>query len=314
MRKALPEQYPFLQVIQDVKEPKPQHVYVRGAIRTTSGEDAPPRFLGDPVARRTARRSRTAAAGWSWRKPSPIPDNPLTARVMVNRIWQHHFGQGIVRTPSNFGNAGRPAQPSRAAGLPGAPASWKTSWSVKAMHREIMLSAAYQMGADYSATNYAVDPENRLLWRANRRRLDVEALRDSLLFVSGNLDLMPGGRRTARPTENHRRTVYGFVSRRKLGRDAVAVRFSQPNSYQRAARSTTNVPLQRLFFMNSGLVAQRIRRHWPPAWEEAGDQRTDPQSLPAAVRPRATTARTEARAGVPAASRMQHGRSMRRCC
>jgi len=119
-------------------------------------------------------------------------NNPLTARVMVNRIWQHHFGQGIVRTPSNFGQLGdRPSHPELLDYL-----AWRfmeNNWSIKAMHREIMLSAAYARSTEHSAENFARDPDNRLLWRANRQRLDAEAMRDALLAVSGDLDLTPGG-------------------------------------------------------------------------------------------------------------------------
>jgi Protein of unknown function (DUF1553) len=130
---------------------------------------------------------------------------------------------------------------------------------LKAMHREIMLSAAYQLSADYAAANFAADPDNRLLWRANRQRLDAESLRDALLFVSGNLDLKPGGPpEHLDKADNHRRTVYGFVSRRKLDPMLALFDFANPNSTS-DQRMVTNVPLQRLFFMNSDLVAQQSR-------------------------------------------------------
>jgi len=117
------------------------------------------------------------------------PANPLTARVIVNRIWKMHFGQGIVRTPSNFGQlGGRPTHPELLDYL--ASQFVEKGWSVKALHREILLSATYQLSADYNGANAAKDPENRLLWRANlRQRLDAEELRDSLLAVAGKLDL-----------------------------------------------------------------------------------------------------------------------------
>src|SRR6185503_10894797 len=129
-----------------------------------------------------------------------------TARVLVNRIWQHHFGFGIVRTPSNFGQLGeRPSHPELLDYL--ATRFVENHWSLKAMHREIMLSATYGLGSDYSPENYARDPDNRWLWHSNRRRLDAEALRDSLLFVSGSLQLTMGGEPNRLSDEkNFRRT------------------------------------------------------------------------------------------------------------
>src|SRR6185295_6191955 len=118
--------------------------------------------------------------------------NPLTARVMINRIWQHHFGVGLVSTSANFGAMGeRPSHPELLDFL--AARFVSSGWSVKAMHRLIMLSNVYQQSAASSAADLAADPENRLMWRANRRRLEAEAIRDSLLAVAGRLDPTPGG-------------------------------------------------------------------------------------------------------------------------
>src|SRR5262249_25110012 len=120
------------------------------------------------------------------------PKNPLTARVMVNRIWSYHFGAGIVRTPSNFGKQGEtPTHPELLDYL--ATRFVANGWSIKKMHREIMLSSTYALGSDYSTLDFGLDPDNRLLWRATARRLDAEAIRDSMLFVSGSLDLTVGG-------------------------------------------------------------------------------------------------------------------------
>ena len=120
------------------------------------------------------------------------PDNPLTARVLVNRVWMHHFGEGLVRTPSNFGALGeRPTHPELLDWL--AARFIESGWSMKAMHREIMLSNAYQEAYDHSEADAAADPENRLVWRANFRRLEVESIRDSLLFATGTLDERLGG-------------------------------------------------------------------------------------------------------------------------
>jgi hypothetical protein len=177
------------------------------------------------------------------------PSNPLTARVMVNRIWQHHFGRGIVDTPSNFGNGG--ARPSNQELLDYLAARFvENAWSIKSMHREIMLSRVYALSSEDIPANSAVDPDDRLLWRANWQRMDAETLRDSLLFVSGNLDLQTGGPPAALDDKNKRRAVYGFVSRRKLDPMLALFDFPNPNSTSEQ-RVITNVPLQRLYMMNS---------------------------------------------------------------
>src|SRR5262249_50885444 len=124
-------------------------------------------------------------------------DNPLTARVLVNRVWQHHFGKGLVRTPSNFGALGeRPTHPELLDHL--ATRFIASGWSLKTLHREIMLSATYQLNSEFGVRNSelapnSIDAENRLLWRANRRRLEVESWRDAMLAVSGKLDDTVGG-------------------------------------------------------------------------------------------------------------------------
>ena len=120
------------------------------------------------------------------------PENPLTARVMVNRIWQHHFGEGIVRTPSSFGKMGDP--PSHPELLDWLAVEFiERGWSIKAMHRLMMTSEAYQMASDDSAANVALDPENRLFWRMPRQRLEGEIIRDQILAVAGTLDRTMGG-------------------------------------------------------------------------------------------------------------------------
>ena len=115
------------------------------------------------------------------------PDNPLTPRVMVNRIWQHHFGRGIVATPSNFGLRGEP--PTHPELLDWLAARFVASgWSIKAIHREILLSRTYQLSSDLDPHNAALDPDDRWLWRFPRQRLDAESIRDAMLAVAGNLD------------------------------------------------------------------------------------------------------------------------------
>ena len=223
---TMPEKYPFYHVVADVDEPANEYVRIRGN-ENNLGAEVPRRFLsvlseGEPRAfTRGSGRLELAEA-------IADPANPLTARVMVNRIWLHHFGQGLVRTPSNFGQMGdRPSHPGLLDYL--ARQFIQNQWSIKAMHREMMLSATYALSAGFSATNYEVDPGNRLLWRYNSRRLDVESLRDSLLYVAGKLDLEPGGTPSRlEEKENVRRTVYGFVSRRRLDILLTLFDFPQP--------------------------------------------------------------------------------------
>ena len=118
--------------------------------------------------------------------------NSLTSRVMVNRLWRWHFGTGLLRSTDNFGNLGdRPSHPELLDWL--ANRFVESGWSVKAMQRLIMLSATYQMSTTFNAAAAETDPDNRLLWRMNRHRLEAEVLRDSLLFVGGQLDTSLGG-------------------------------------------------------------------------------------------------------------------------
>ncbi|MBI1788559.1 MAG: PSD1 domain-containing protein [Acidobacteria bacterium] len=255
LKKALPPQYPFLQVIRDKEKPEKMRVHIRGSAENL-GEEAPPHFLsvlcqGEPkVFTRGSGRLELAEA-------IAGRDNPLTARVMANRIWLHHFGQGLVRTPGNFGQLGdRPSHPELLDYL--AARFLESNWSVKAIHREIMLSRTYALSAEDSARNAALDPENRLLWRANRRRLDAEALRDSLLAAGGSLDLTAGGPAGRLTDDNHRRTVYGYISRKKLDGMLALFDFPNPNNTSEQ-RLTTHVPLQRLFFLNSGLIAEQAK-------------------------------------------------------
>ena len=213
----------------------------------------------------TGSRSRTAAAGWSWPGRSS-PDNPLTARVWVNRVWMHHFGAGLVRTPSDFGiRAEPPSHPELLDWL--ARRLVAEGWSTKALHRLILLSAAYQQRSDGRTTQVArqqalaIDPENRLLWRMNPRRLTFEESRDTLLAVSGELDRTIGGRAAdlfPAGSDNRRRTLYGLVDRQFLPGVLRAFDFANPDLHI-PQRSETTVPQQALFAMNHPFVADRAR-------------------------------------------------------
>ena len=185
-------------------------------------------------------------------------DNPLTARVMVNRVWAAHFGRGLVRTTSNFGELGsRPSHPQLLDHL--ATRFVANDWSLKQLHRDIMLSATYQQTSTYREDQAKVDGDNQWLWRMNRRRLEIESWRDSMLFVSGELDETVGGPSLQLSNQkNRRRTLYGFVSRHRLDELLRLFDFPDPNITS-ASRVVTTVPLQQLFVLNSEFMAQRAR-------------------------------------------------------
>ena len=253
MKKELAAQYPFLQVVADKDKIADIHVAIRGD-RNNQGDLAPRRFLAI-----LSGPDRKAFSDGSGRRElaNAIADsaNPLTARVMVNRIWQHHFGRGLVATPGNFGQLGeRPTHPELLDYL--AARFVESGWSVKAIHREIVLSATYGLAASDDRANSAKDPDNRLLWRANRQRLDAEAMRDALLFVAGNLDPAPAAKALPFDDKNTKRSVYGFVSRRKLDGTLALFDFPNPNNTAET-RNVTNVPVQRLYFMNSSFVERQ---------------------------------------------------------
>lgn len=197
------------------------------------------------------------------------PGNPLPARVMVNRIWQHHFGRGIVGTPSNFGKLGEaPTHPKLLDYL--AARFIESGWSIKTLHREIMLTATYRLSTESNDANSQIDADNRFLWQASRRRLDIEAWRDALLDVSGRLDRSFGGPSTNLADSNNvRRTVYAKISRHEL--DNLLRLFDFPDAnITSSKRSETTVPQQQLFVLNSPFMiiqakafAARLHREAP---------------------------------------------------
>ena len=187
------------------------------------------------------------------------PDNPLTARVLVNRVWMHHFGAGLVRTPSDFGTRGEsPSHPELLDDL--ARRFIEGGWSIKTLHRLILLSRAYRQKSDDRPDARARDPENRWLWRMNPRRLDWESLRDATLAVSGQLDTALGGRpvQLTRPPYSTRRTVYGFLDRQNF--PGLFRNFDAANPDQHTPqRHTTTIPQQSLFLMNHPFMAEAAR-------------------------------------------------------
>mgnify|MGYP000883632707 CR=1 FL=1 len=188
------------------------------------------------------------------------PANPLTARVLVNRVWGWHFGQALVRTPSDFGV--RTEAPVHRDLLDWLAASFTAGgWSVKQLHRSILLSSTYRQSSDERASAAAADPDNQFLHRFNRRRLEFEALRDTLLAASAALDLRGGGLADdlTRQPFTTRRTVYGFIDRQNL--PGMFRTFDFPNPDVSAAqRLGTTVPQQALFLLNSPFVQEQARR------------------------------------------------------
>ncbi|MBI3463916.1 MAG: PSD1 domain-containing protein [Planctomycetes bacterium] len=191
------------------------------------------------------------------------PDNPLSARVIVNRVWMHHFGAGLVRTPSDFGTRAEP--PSHPELL-----DWlarrliEDGWSLKRLHRRIMTSQTYQQSSRaVDARAVAVDPENRLLWRMNPRRLSFEEMRDALLAATGHLDLSIGGRAGDLFSPSFtRRTLYGLIDRQFLPATLRTFDFANPDLHM-PLRAETTVPQQALFFLNHPLMiahAQSLAR------------------------------------------------------
>jgi len=187
------------------------------------------------------------------------PANPLAARVFVNRVWMHHFGQALVRTPNNFGALGE--KPSHPELLDWLARRLLDSGSMKDLHRAILNSATYQMSSRQDSENYAKDGDNRWIWRMNPRRMDAEVWRDSLLDVCGELDLTVGGP----PTENiesRRRTLYFKVSRNgdAFATDEFLRLFDFPLMRSSVAqRPSSIVPQQYLFLLNSPFMQQRAK-------------------------------------------------------
>ena len=185
------------------------------------------------------------------------PENPLASRVMVNRIWMWHFGQALMRSPSNFGlRAEEPTHPELLDYL--ASRLMEDGWSLKAMHRTIMNSATYQMASDVEfpeSEQYAkLDPENRLLWRRARRRLEAESVRDSILFVGGGLDQKLGGK--APNVDANRRAIYLPINRASLYEMFSTFDYVETANHIEQ-RPTTTVPHQALFLLNSPMVHQQ---------------------------------------------------------
>jgi hypothetical protein len=230
------------------------------------------------------------------------PSNPLTARVMVNRIWQHHFGRGIVGTPSNFGIRGEP--PTHPELLDWLAARFVSSgWSVKVIHREIVLSETYRLSSELDAASAAIDPEDRWFWRFPRHRLEAEAIRDAMLAISGELEERRGGSHPFPPIETwhwtqhdpfkavyatKRRSVY-LMTQRLVKHPFLALFDGPDTNVSTDVRARSTVPLQALYLRNNPFVqhqsaafagrllaasnaaAQRLELAFRLAWGRAPD-------------------------------------------
>jgi hypothetical protein len=249
---------PRANVLVDAAMPYEPYVFRRGN-PNNRGTAVPRRFLG---VLSTSTRQPFAHGSGRLELARAIADrqNPLSARVLVNRIWLHHFGKPLVGTPSDFGLRSEP--PTHPHLLDHLSATFMDNgWSIKKLHRLILLSAAYQQKCDDRPDCNRLDPENTLLWRMNRRRLDFEALRDALLAVSGRLDRSMGGPPVSdiQAPSSRRRTLYGFLDRLHVPGLLRAFDFPSPDASS-PRRDTTTIPQQALFLMNHPFVLECARQ------------------------------------------------------
>ncbi len=250
-------------VVVDLPAPKAPRIFVRGS-PSRLGEEVPRGFLrvlnggqAKPFASSSSGRLELA-------REIVSPGNPLTARVMVNRVWMQHFGEPLVATTTDFGSRTEPpTHPQLLDWL--ADEFRRAGWSWKHLHRQIVLSAAFQQsGADRASATFAsaveADPDARWLWHYPRRRLDLEAMRDAMLSVSGRLDLTMGGRPVdlAGDAGNGRRTVYGLIDRQNLPGLYRSFDFASPDQCVER-RPRTTVAQQALFALNSPFVLEQAR-------------------------------------------------------
>jgi len=248
LRKKMDPSYPFIHGVKDSDHPVDIQLAIRGNPETL-GPTVPRHFLsvlsnGDPIPLKEGSGRLELA--------ELIVKQPIAMRVIVNRIWRGDFGTGIVDTPSNLGFGGeRPTDPELLEYL--ANEFVKNGMSIKKLQREIMLSSVYQLSTDDDKEASAKDSGDRLYWRATRRRLDAEEVRDAVLDVAGDLDDSLGGPSKDLTPDYHRRTIYGKVSRYRIDSYLQLFDFPPPN-ISAEKRFTTTVPLQRLFLMNSDFM------------------------------------------------------------
>ena len=243
-----------IHIVRDTK-PKDLHVFLRGNTET-KGDLVKRRFL--KVLTQNEPKSFTQGSGrLELAEAIADPNNPLTARVIVNRVWSIFFGRGLVATPSNFGQLG--SLPSHSELLDDLAVRFmENNWSIKWLVRELVLSSTYQQNSQIISRNELIDPTNIYLWRMNRRRLSVEQWRDSILAASNNLDRRGGESLELTDAKNVRRTIYGRVSRKKLS--DILIQFDYPDANVHSAkRSDTTTAIQKLFIINNSFMVEQAK-------------------------------------------------------
>ncbi|MBL9155104.1 MAG: PSD1 domain-containing protein [Verrucomicrobiales bacterium] len=253
-------------ILEDREKPISQDVFIRGN-SGRRGELAPRKFL-DILTGGAAPEYQKGSGRLELARSIADPANPLTARVIVNRVWSWHFGEGLVRTVSDFGIEGdRPSHPELLDWL----ASWfvENGWSIKKLHRLILTSETWRRASAHPAASdperaarfASVDPENRLYWRQNRQRLDFEQMHDSLLQVAGNLkgDLYGRSVTLLQPPFANRRAVYAYIDRQNVDPTFRNFDFSNPQEHT-GKRPRTSIPMQALFLLNGPFVQEQADR------------------------------------------------------
>jgi hypothetical protein len=272
-QKTVPPKYDEAHVLKDIGS-KNMTVALRGDLRK-KGPEAPRRFLriieGEEAVLYSNGSGRQELA-----ESIVHPDNPLTSRVIVNRVWLHHFGRGLVTSPSNFGLLGnKPSHPQLLNWL--ASEFVRREWSIKKLHHTILTSATYQQSSQYNAAAFSVDGDNKYLWRYPSRRMDVELWRDSLMFATGELDQQLGGPPQNNILQSRRRTVYSSSSRNgdQFASDQFLrlFDFATPRA-SIAKRATTTIPQQFLFMLNSQFMIERARQFFNRLARDSEDSQT----------------------------------------
>jgi len=241
----------------EAEQPVTPVVFVRGN-PGNRGEEVPRQFLSI-VAGDHRQPFQQGSGRLELAQAIADPANPLTARVIVNRIWMYYFEQPLVDTPSDFGlRSAPPTHPELLDFL--AATLVENNWSLKSIHRLILSSAAYQQASVDRPEAAKIDPENRLVWRMNRKRLDFESMRDALLAASGQLDAAVGGPAVdlmAQPWPT-RRTLYGRIDRQNLPNLFRTFDFASPDTHS-PRRYTTTVPQQALYLLNNPFVREQAK-------------------------------------------------------
>jgi hypothetical protein len=281
LKKKAPPAPPQCVAVEDQKKVEDVFICIRGNVHSP-GPIVPRGFLSvvnvaDVPTINPKQSGRLELADWLTR-----PDHPLTTRVIVNRVWHHLVGFGLVRTTDDFGTTGE--SPSHRELLDHLATTFVADgWSIKRLIRRVILSQTYQMSSETNPAAAKVDPENRLLWRMNRKRLDAESLRDSILQISGQLDPAAGGPSIRGDDEftykfeTNRRTVYVPVFRYKLHEIFEIFDFADPNLVI-GQRSSSTLATQALFLMNSPFIIEQSRRAGDALIKQPGlsdDQRLD---------------------------------------